>query len=310
MSGCEFARARAELDALSNSADLYEVAKHHVTRWPKHPPDFFYDSGTKRLTGALEALGNGEDWACRLVSVVPNLHFYSLRHTHLGLPAAAAAPERFLHHSTAACWKRAIKGQLSGSLYWRLELGDAGVHAHVLAADNAGLLHLPRGGEIVKPVYDLLGAVAYLCKPAMFYTAENLALWLEAKRCAQLPNLSGTMRLPNKRTWLNPSASVHTFTSGPAAAFESPPDNRPDDRTPLPASDRPAASATWEIPKLDPYSAAAAARAAEWEINTSYDLVPITKRDPPTTKLVIRRKGWVRRVLACRRRAASYGLST
>lgn len=215
--GDEFARARADLDALTNT-DPYEAARQYVARWPDHPPDFFYDSGTKRQTYVLEALGGGEGWACRLLSVVPDLHRYNLHAEHLDLPPECAEAARLCCRRNIRRWLQAIRAKLKGPLYWCLEVGENGrVHVHVLAAGDAGLLHLPRGGEVVKRVYYLPGLLEYWGKPAMPYTAPNMALWLVAKRRGRLPRLSGTVRVPNRRTW-DASASVRTFDFGPAAA--------------------------------------------------------------------------------------------
>lgn len=214
----EFARARADFDALTNT-NPYEAARRYVARWPNHPPDAFYDSGRKRRDFALTALNDGDGWASQLAAAAPDLHLYSLHARHLGLPPEAADPARFLTHDGSALWRRSIRTQLGGPLYWKLELGDAGTHAHVLTAGDAGLSELPHGGEVVKPVTDLFGVLCYLGKPKMRYTAEHLALRLEAERRGRLPKLSGPMRLPRRRVWSIPSASViHSVLPTAAAA--------------------------------------------------------------------------------------------
>ena len=265
----DFGRARAELDALTHTADAAQTAALYLARWPKHPPDYFLDTGSRRRAGTLKALGDGEGWAARLVSAVPDLHVYHLQHTHLSLPAAAAAPGSFLRRSTAATWKRALKTHLSGPLYWCLELGDNRVHLHALAGERAGLLELPRGGKLVEPVYDLPGILDYLNKPPMAYNAENLALWLDAKQRGPLPNLSGTMRLPNKRTWANRSASVHTFTlpvsAAAAAATTRPRNERPDDAPTTLASPATLAPDA-PLHHMQPPAAAAAFKVAEQHV--------------------------------------------
>ena len=97
----DFARARAELDALMDTGDAAQTAKLYLARWPHHPPDYFLDTGSRRRAKALKALGGGEGWASRLISTVPDLCLYTPNHTHLGLSAAAAAPESFLDRSTS-----------------------------------------------------------------------------------------------------------------------------------------------------------------------------------------------------------------
>lgn len=212
-----FARARADFNALA-TADPYQAARLLVERWPHHPPDFFYDSGGKRRDFVLEALGGGEGWVCRFLWPVPDPYRYNLHAEHLGLPPECAEAALLLCPRNVRWWVRALRAKLKGPLYWCLEVGENGrVHVHVLAAGDAGLLHLPRGGEVVKRVYNLPGLLEYLGKPAMPYTAGNVALWLIAKRRGRLPKLSGTVRVPNRRTW-HPSASVRTFNSVPVAA--------------------------------------------------------------------------------------------
>jgi len=258
-------------------------------------------------------------------------------------PSISDDPSGLYDHGVIAAAAAAAGRHYQGPFFIAFEVGHGNVyaldpgrlHAHVIAHRNDGPQHIPRDTERCKWVYDAPGLYRYLHKHDPF----NLEALIDYTSACVLSPTGKTPRTrrhffsaersawvvshcTNDLTFPDPLPPIlscgrcrrrhlrHCRNHAAAAAFESHPDNRPDDRTPLPASDRPAAAATWEIPKLDPYSAAAAARAAEWEINTSYDIVPITKRDPPTTKLVIRRKGWVRRVLAYRRRAASYGLST
>jgi hypothetical protein len=58
----------------------------------------------------------------------------------------------------------------------------------------------------VKPCLHYLDAVVgYVTKPPLEYCAEHLAIWSEAKKRGRLPRLSGTMNLPSRTTWNNPS---------------------------------------------------------------------------------------------------------
>lgn len=96
-------------------------------------------------------------------------------------------------------------------LRWKLELAEH-VHVHVLADRDAGLGHLPRGGEIIKQIGDYDGLLLYLAKFYADWNARNLALYLRAKRQGRLPRLSGTFGLSNRKTW----HSAATFTKGPS----------------------------------------------------------------------------------------------
>lgn len=216
------------------------------------PAGFFYDSGIKRRVLMLRAFADGEGWACRLLSSVDVLAHYTLHAAHLGLPESAADARHLFDPTNIQCWKHTIKKHFRGPLRWKLELGEHGrIHVHVLADLRAGLPELPRGGELVKPCAHYLETlVAYLSKPPAPYTAEALALWMEARQHGPLPHLSGTIRLPNLSTWRKRSASAITFDSTteppalqPAQRTSEPPQPGPLTNTspePVAASQRPA----------------------------------------------------------------------
>lgn len=197
----DWARAREHLAKLQ-TGDLDAAADKYFAAWPHHPPDFFRDTTRKRRYVMHQAFRNGNGWACRLLSCVPNLHRYNLHHHHLGLSEAAAASELLLDAANIKLWQEAIKATFSGPVYWCRELGEEGrIHAHALAGAEAGLLHIPRGGKVAGPVWCLEGLLTYWAKPVAPYTAANLALWLKAKQGGRLPRMSGTLRLPNNSTW-------------------------------------------------------------------------------------------------------------
>ncbi len=220
-------RARTYLQRLQDAESAPTVAGHdYVKAFPNHPPDVFQDSTRRRKHQVRRALGDGDGWACRLSSCVAELHVYSLHAEHVGLPEVAASPERLFDPSNVRQWREAIKATLSGPLYWVLELGECGrVHAHVLGGATAGLPHIRRGGGVVTPVHDLEGLLSYLSKPVAPYTGPNMALWLAAKRRGRLPKMSGTVRLPNARTWGCPKPnlvpSARTFVSTPLEPLKS-----------------------------------------------------------------------------------------
>ncbi len=207
-------------------SDPIAAGHDYVLHFPGYPPDVFQDSTRRRKHQVRRALGDGDGWACRLLSSVPDLCLYTMHAHHLGLPEVAASPERLFEPSNVRQWREAIKATLSGPLYWVLELGECGrVHAHVLGGATAGLPHIRRGGGVVTPVHDLEGLLGYLSKPVAPYTGPNMALWLAAKRRGRLPKMSGTARLPNARTWGCSRAiavpSVFTFVSTPLEPLKS-----------------------------------------------------------------------------------------
>ncbi len=141
----------------------------------------------------------------RFFGCVNHAHLYSLHAEHLGLPDELAKPEHFFDHKAIEIWREQIKSVLAPPLWYKIALGDNRIHCHVIASVDAGLLNLPRDGEIVKPVDDPQGALSYLFKPVATCTPENLALWIAAKRthlgAGNLPRYRGTFGVPNSRTW-------------------------------------------------------------------------------------------------------------
>lgn len=190
----------ARTHLLGFGGDYDRAAALHFERYPRHPPDAFYTSLGKRRKMARQAFGEGHGWASRLFGSLDRPHLYSLKAKHLGLEEELEAAEGFYRHDVVRRWKEALTAQLEPPLWWRLELGN-GLHLHVIASRDAGLMHLRRGGEVVKPVYNPEGLLSYLMKPPAAYTQRNLALWLKAKARGRLPRTSGTIGVPNSRTW-------------------------------------------------------------------------------------------------------------
>lgn len=203
--------ARAVLEVAPDSLD---AAAAYFARYPKHPPDFFTD---RRRAAARRAFGDGEGWAARLLSYLETPAHFSLHAEHLGLDPSAAAPHLLFDRANVRLWKQAILRHFRGPCRWRLELGNDGrIHAHVLADLADGPPELPRSGEIVKPcAHYWTAAVSYQLKPALEYTAANLALWLEARKRGRLPRLAGSHGIPSRRTWGHPSKLRVYFAKPP-----------------------------------------------------------------------------------------------
>jgi hypothetical protein len=223
--------ARAVLEV---APDPLDAAATYFARYPKHPPDFFTD---RRRAAARRAFDDGEGWAARLLSCLETPAHFSLHAEHLGLDPSAAAPHLLFDRANVRRWKAAILRHFRGPCRWRLELGNDGrIHAHVLADLADGPPELPRAGEIVKPCAAYwTAAVSYQLKPALEYTPEHLAIWLEAKKRGRLPRLAGSHGIPQKRTWGNPSALRVYFAKPPTettstAAAETQPPPRPLDQ--------------------------------------------------------------------------------
>ena len=180
--------------------DLDEEACAIYTRYTAYPPDHFLETTAKKVRWVREALDHGDGWAARLWGTLKHPHAYTLHAKHLGLPLECSEPANFYCKKNVDLWKAAIKASFASPLHWKLELAER-VHVHITADRDAGLPHLRRGGELVKPIYDYEGWLFYIAKPAAQWNARNLALWLRAKRQGRLPRLSGTVKVQNSNSW-------------------------------------------------------------------------------------------------------------
>lgn len=195
-----FKKARAHLAAIMDCENVEAQAAKHLELYPDYPRDHFLETTSRKSSRVREALGNGEGWACRLHAALKAPHAYTLHASHLGLPPSCSDPANFYSKANRELWQESIKKHFSGSLHWKLELAER-VHVHIIADENAGLPHIKRGGEVIKPITHYEGWLFYIAKPAAQWNARNLALWMRAKRMGRLPRLSGTMGLANRTTF-------------------------------------------------------------------------------------------------------------
>ena len=170
-------------------------------------PSRFINSSQRRTGRARRALRNGDGPAARLYASVTALYLYSLHAEHLALPQMLTAPKMIYVHDAVRSWREAVRHHLRPPYYYRLEVGrEHRLHVHVLANRDAGLLHLPRDRELIKPVYDLEGMLKYLAKPPVPLSDEALVEYQNAvKRASEsgrrLPNLSGFVGVPRLALW-------------------------------------------------------------------------------------------------------------
>lgn len=148
--------ARRYLQSLAALADPVLEAKPYFKRYAAYPRDPFIDTTAKRRRKVREDLEDGQGWAARLWGTLNEPHAYSLHAEHLGLPSRCGDPTNFYCRENVGLWKAAIDARFAKPLRWKLELGER-VHIHIIAGKEAGLLHLPHGSEMVKPIYDLKG---------------------------------------------------------------------------------------------------------------------------------------------------------
>ncbi len=171
-------------------------------------PSRFVDSSQTRTGRARRALKPGK-YGSRLFNelsypFVPCL--YSLQHHHLGLDATFARSELIYDHPAIEVWLRAIRQQIEPPYMYKFEVGKGSnasmalgeLHVHLIAEEDAGLLHIPRTGEIVKPIQKGTGekVLKYLYKVPVplkgFALIEyQTGLMRVSKRGKGLPRVSG-----------------------------------------------------------------------------------------------------------------------
>jgi hypothetical protein len=188
--------ARRALSQFRTANDLDEFAAQHFERFKKFPPDLFDppDSSVWREVRKATA-PNG--FITRLEEKVPELYFVTLLPKHLHLRPEEYRAENFFNWVHLKYLRERLKGRRLGPMYYRIELGENGViHPHLIVGKKA----LGWSGHKEK-VYDLEGLVRYLKKPLLPWSAENLALYLKAKRIyfRYLPRHSGTIDVGYRR---------------------------------------------------------------------------------------------------------------
>ena len=199
-----YREARAFAANLQTQDDLDLAAAAYVDRYPNHPPDVFFWSRRKCRADATAAL-TGSGWGARLLSCQDQPHFASLRHHHLDLPKEATDPRLLYDRETVALWVNGLTKHLESPFWWCLEAGDTRIHAHAMIPKPTKLAHLAPS-KVIQPLYDPVGILAYLLKPAAVYNPANLAArWrAERSRTGNLPRLSGPVGIPNARTFGKP----------------------------------------------------------------------------------------------------------
>ncbi len=116
-------------------------------------------------------------------------YFYSLRHHHLELDRELAASRNLYDHEAIKLWKEQLKQAMDAPYFYKFEVGQrkdgslGKLHVHLVADIDAGLLDIPRDGEIIKPIssFEDYGRVLrYLLKPPVASSALAKAEYLKA----------------------------------------------------------------------------------------------------------------------------------
>ena len=143
--------------------------------------------------------------AARLFAELDNPHLYTLHASHLGLSEVYSDSSNFRLGSydpkLRSVWRKAIQkkfGKAARFIKWE---NAERFHVHIIAEHDAALPEISRSGEIIKPITDEKGMMAYLLKPHAANTEKNLAEWIHAKRILgqegkTLPHMCGYYNLP------------------------------------------------------------------------------------------------------------------
>ena len=173
-----------------------------LTQPPYYKPDEFKDSPYRRARATKRAFGYGDGWASRLFMDLEDPYQYSLHPTHLGMEARYNHHLNIFRHLSVAQIIEQLKQLIEPPFHYKFEVGKGWddhlprLHFHLIADGSAGLLDIPRTGQLIKPiptVQDFENVVSYLSKPKLAHTPElEQALKAERKRL----RLSGQKRFP------------------------------------------------------------------------------------------------------------------
>lgn len=194
-----------EVDPLTDEsvANPNEVAERYFREFPHIKPYPMRPCRAEEQRAAWRMFNRYQKPMTRLFGSLDQPHLYTLHAEHLDLPPVYGNSTSFQYHRELInAWKDALKEKFNGTYFWRLEIASR-IHVHVIASHDAGLLDLPRTGEIVKPIKPgtELKLVAYLCKPRATSSPENLSQWVWAKReyYGNLPKMQGHVDLISAR---------------------------------------------------------------------------------------------------------------
>lgn len=179
----------------------------HTSRRPiipnqqKYIDDRFKDTPKRRERASQRAFGLGDGWASRLLMELEEPYFYSLHMYHLDLPETYTNPAIVFRELPTKQIIHRIKDCFIAPYYYKLEVSKGSqntsspkLHVHLIANKDAGLLKLPRDGQMIKPIpsiEDYERVVKYLCKPKLGDSEEvRQILDKERKRLARLPSRS------------------------------------------------------------------------------------------------------------------------
>lgn len=166
-------------------------------------PSRFVKSSQKQNGRARRALGyDGNGPASRLARTLIEPSFMTIRPImHLDIRPWFARAHHIYDHDALRDMVQALRERTVSPLFYRFEVsGGEFLHIHLVADGAKEFLHLPRDGELVKPIYDLEKLMVYLAKPSVPPSPAALAQYKDALlRCKQkgkrMPKVQNYLRL-------------------------------------------------------------------------------------------------------------------
>lgn len=129
-------------------------------------PDRFVNSKRQNKIKARKEVLKGGLFT-QFIAEPINHYFYSLHlYEHFGLPKSDEEEYLIYDHKHLNILKHILAKHFQKPYYYCFQVGIEGrLHVHLIADKYAGLLDLKRDTEVIKPVYDFAGLLAYFYEP-------------------------------------------------------------------------------------------------------------------------------------------------
>jgi hypothetical protein len=168
---------------------------------PKGVTHYRFLDSTKRKNGRANRALREDGPATKLLDNLVHPHHYSLRYHHLGISKILSGRHLIYDHETIEIWLMVIKRLIRPPYFYKFEVGEkGGLHVHLIADVDAGLLHIPRPSRVVRPLQDrskhAKALLVYLSKPSVPKNDDALKEYKEAieelaKENRRPPRVSG-----------------------------------------------------------------------------------------------------------------------
>ena len=134
--------------------------------------------------------GSSADRLWRELSWPYDPYHYSLKHLHLGIDPKMAQSKYLYDYLAIKSWKDWVYELIKPPYFYKFEVGEEDengnlgkLHVHLIADVDAGLLHIPRTGKVIKPVTDrddFERRLIYLFKPGAYRSPKAVKEYIEA----------------------------------------------------------------------------------------------------------------------------------